>query len=58
MDSKKRPLYLVWSNEDEEDAREIHVIYKNGDGLNPLYFEEDFLLCFILGFFTVNQRSG
>ena len=31
MDSKKRPLYLVWSNHDE-DASEIHIIYKNGDG--------------------------
>ncbi|XP_045207446.2 phosphatidylinositol 4,5-bisphosphate 3-kinase catalytic subunit beta isoform-like isoform X2 [Mercenaria mercenaria] len=32
MDSKKRPLYLVWSNEDEE-GQEIHIIYKNGDDL-------------------------
>jgi len=31
MDSKKRPLYLVWSNTDP-DGQEIHIIYKNGDG--------------------------
>ena len=31
MDSKKRPLYLVWDNADE-NGPEIHIIYKNGDG--------------------------
>lgn len=32
MGSKKRPLYLVWKN-DEEDGHETHIIYKNGDDL-------------------------
>ncbi|KAL4228605.1 Phosphatidylinositol 4 [Mactra antiquata] len=32
MDSKKRPLYLVWTNE-EKDGQETHIIYKNGDDL-------------------------
>lgn len=32
MDSKKRPLYLVWDNVDK-DGPEIHIIYKNGDDL-------------------------
>ena len=31
MDSKKRPLYLVWDNIDR-DGPEIHIIYKHGDG--------------------------
>ncbi|XP_052803955.1 phosphatidylinositol 4,5-bisphosphate 3-kinase catalytic subunit delta isoform-like isoform X3 [Mya arenaria] len=32
MDSKKRPLYLVWTNADSE-GQEIHIIYKSGDDL-------------------------
>ncbi|XP_052246481.1 phosphatidylinositol 4,5-bisphosphate 3-kinase catalytic subunit delta isoform-like isoform X2 [Dreissena polymorpha] len=32
MDSKKRPLYLVWTNHDVEGP-EVHIIYKNGDDL-------------------------
>ena len=34
MDSKMKPLWLVFKNEDE-DASDIYLIFKNGDGLSP-----------------------
>lgn len=36
MDSKMKPLWLVFNNEDE-DAADVYLIFKNGDGLS--FFE-------------------
>ena len=33
MDSKKKPLWLVFENHDEE-ADDVLIIFKNGDGKN------------------------
>ena len=35
MDSAKKPLWLVWKNEDKfvEDHAKIYIMYKSGDGL-------------------------
>ena len=38
MDSKKRPLYLVWV--DEEEGTQNHIIYKNGDGKLDKHMQE------------------
>lgn len=34
MDSKKKPLWLTWSNADHCCPEEIFFMYKNGDGKN------------------------
>ena len=31
MDSKKRPLWLVWENQDDEGP-DLFIMYKKGDG--------------------------
>jgi len=53
MDSKKRPLYLVFTNTDPEGP-DIHIIFKNGDGKemvkNATYTVDPLRLCYNVGY--------
>lgn len=45
MDSKMKPLWLVFENEDE-GAKDIYLIFKNGDGIFSLLFHSSFFCSF------------